>query len=255
MTNDAAGSYASYRSYWEEVVMCYANDTAYGDAGRALLSFEDYANIAYDFSHIETAKLIAPMWIVDDLYTYIDPALQPGIWSSVVEALIHTPMLPITIGAYNYGDNRTTISVFFKDYMAIAEVQEVPHMSTYDYYLNIAQATVVNPFAQFHNRRVFPANQLFLMDDYLDHQMSWIPCGGGTGYKAMDIRMYLYCLTKRIKTRYSAIQIKAETINKSLAITNQDSNVFTTINHDMQKALLVKMIITNPYVSCKLVIV
>lgn len=251
-----AGSYANYKAYWEEVVMCYANDIAYGDKDRAFLSFEDYANIAYDFSHIDTSKLVAPMWIVDDLYTYIDPWTQPAVWSNMVEFLKHQPMMPVTIGAYNQTQAGMTISVFFKDYMSTGPVQETPHMSTYDYYLDIDNSTVINPFAQFHHRRNFPLNEVFMMDDYLDNQMAWIPCGSSSiSYKVVDVRMYLYCLTKRIKTRYPAIQIKAETINRSLALTNADRNVYASLSHELQKALLVKMIITNPYVSCKLVIV
>lgn len=66
------GSYVNYKVYWEEVVMCYVNDIVYGDKDRVFLFFEDYVNIVYDFFYIDIFKLVVFMWIVDDLYIYID---------------------------------------------------------------------------------------------------------------------------------------------------------------------------------------
>lgn len=255
MTNAAAGSYANYQAYWEEVVQCYANDTAYGDASRAFLSFEDYANVAYDFSHIEGAKLIAPMWVVDDMFTYINPVVRPDLWNTVRDVISHKPLMPLTLGAFNEDSSGTSIHVFFKDFVSSCRVQENIHLMSYDYYLDIENGTVLNPFAQFGGRRVSPVNEIFYLDDYLDNQLPWIPCGLLSGYKVTDVRMYLYCLSKRIKTRYQSIQVKVGTIQRSMDMVKSDTNVLESLSHEMQKALLVKTIITNPYVSCRLVIV
>lgn len=249
------GCYEEYKHFWSEYVLCYTDDNARDERSNAALEFVDFCNLASMFSKIEGGKLLAPMWVVDDLLSYLSPNESYALWSMYAERLMRSVYIPISLCSFHEVGNQMSVYVYFADTTFAAPVQDYPHMSTYDYYLCLDTGLITNPFESLGARKLSQLNGVFDLDDFLENQYQWVQTGNGHACKPTDLRMYLHTLSKRIKTKYHHIQIKGSTLSKCIAMTGHDTDVFAPISHEMQKALIVKMIVTNPYISCNLVIV
>lgn len=249
------GSYQEYKHFWSEYVLCYTDDNARDEKTNAALEFVDYCNLASMFSKIEGGKLLAPMWVVDDLLSYVSPFDNYNLWRMYAERLMRSVYIPISLCSFHESNGQMSAYVYFADTSFTVPVQEYPHMTTYDYYFCLDTGLVVNPFESLGARKLSHLNGVFDLDDFLDNQYQWVQTGNGHVCKPTDLRMYLHTLSKRIKTKYHHIQIKGSTLSRCMERTKDDYDVFALISHEMQKALIVKMIVTNPYISCNLVIV
>lgn len=249
--NNPISKMESYQRFWSESVALRFNDQSANNP--TTISFDDYIHLANQYGFNDKLA-IAPLWVADDAVAY---GFGPGMDTN--QALQAEILLPVSLFAYYssgaYSDNGYRITIPFGNEIVDCPVTE-DEMSTYDSHYSFVERTIVYPFRDelhpFQNQQ-HAYKQPILLDELLE-RFQWIG-SYGSHYSPVDVRMCIYMLSKKIKTSSTTISVLASTLTKYVAMADKfDRDVFAPLHHEMQKAILVKMILNNPYVRSNILI-
>jgi len=233
-------SLTDYEKYWTHAVNDYWVEvqTACSPYSAIIPDYGHYLDLASGYG-IHDKLAISPLWYIDSLLCSYNK------YSNIDDLM--TVELPVCLFTYISQANINIFSCIFKDEVLAKEVTD-SDCSGYDAFYNLKTKALV------YYPRQECSDTYFNIDTFIDSVE--IFTSFNLHHHPGNVRICLYALSKRIKSNYKTFYISSRVANEAFRYCdNYDKDVNSVISPMMQKALLVKFIISNPYIRCNLVIV